>query len=130
MASEFRNLYDLHNGECYLAPTDLSVVPTKPKRVLIVGSCLAEVWQHQIDCPCDFVMTNNLVELPDQPPQSIENYDLQLVQISLRRVVTLYAPYALGYARYGSSPICAEPGIISNASISVPFRRDNSLTLS
>ena len=84
---DFQTLYGRHNGDLYLTPTDLEISRVRPRRVLIVGSCLAEVWQSKIDCPCDFVMTNNLNELPTQPPHPISEYDLQLVQLPLRSLL-------------------------------------------
>lgn len=92
---EFPGLYAGHNGERYLTPVELTVRAVKPKRVLVVGSCLAEFWLSKIDCPCDFVLANNLSRLPEQPPQPIRAYDLQIVQVPLRFIMAddaLWAP--------------------------------------
>jgi FkbH-like protein len=83
----FESLYRRHNGPNYLAPLDLEVSSVRPRRVLVVGSCLAEVWGSQIDCPYDFIMTNNLNKLPEEPPRPVSEYDLQLIQIPLRPFV-------------------------------------------
>lgn len=80
-------LYDKHNGAGYLVPDDLVVSNLLPRRVLLVGSCLADVWKSKFNCPYDFVLTNNLSELPDSPPQAAENYDLQIIQVPLRFVI-------------------------------------------
>jgi len=87
-ADDFPSLYKEHNGERYLTPTDLCARSSKPKRILLVGSCLAETWVPKSTCPCDFVLANNLSHLPEQPPNPIESYDLQIVQLSLRFIMT------------------------------------------
>jgi FkbH-like protein len=87
IVDDFPSIYSQHNGEYFLTPTDLSEQPTKPKRVLVVGSCLAEAWKSAIDCPCDFVLTNNVSVFPENPPAPIEHYDLQLVQLPLRSIM-------------------------------------------
>jgi len=75
-------------GSAFLCPQDLVVAPTILKRVLIVGSCLSNCWgfQHHNPsrCDVDFVLVNNLAELPRVPPQTPEVYDFQIVQIPLR----------------------------------------------
>jgi FkbH-like protein len=83
----FEDLRLLHNGEDYLSPTDLALTTIRPRRVLVIGSCLAEVWCKKIDCPYDYVLSNNVGQLPETPPQPGENYDLQLIQVPLRFVL-------------------------------------------
>jgi len=80
----FAALHAVHNGPAYLAPTDLSRTEFTLRRALVVGSCLAEAWVRDIDCPADFVLVNNLSVLPDEPPRAATEYDVQIVQLPLR----------------------------------------------
>jgi FkbH-like protein len=73
-----------HNGPAYFAPDDLARTATAIRRVLVIGSCLAQDWIAEIEAPCDFVLANNLSALPDRPPQAPGDYDLQIVQLPLR----------------------------------------------
>ena len=100
---DFPKLHAQHNGERYLTPVDLAARPVKLKRVLLVGSCLAGVLHSNIDCPCDFVLSNNLGRLPEHPPQPIGSYDFQIVQVPLRFVMTdaaLWGPSFLDDVAY------------------------------
>lgn len=84
VSSSFAALRDAHNGAAYLAPGDLARTPAEIRRVLVVGSCLAQEWVGEIGCPSDFILVNNLSGLPEQPPLPAGEYDLQLVQLPLR----------------------------------------------
>jgi FkbH-like protein len=87
-------LRERHNGAHFLHPTDLAVTEALPRRLLVVGSCLAEKWLGHMECGADFVMTNNLNVLPDEPPRRPQEYDLQVIQIPLRMIhpeATLWA---------------------------------------
>jgi FkbH-like protein len=71
-------------------PQDLAVTPTHPRRVLIVGSCLAADWTRQmkgLPTPCDSDIYLIGRELPAQPDRPIAGYDFQLVQLGLRFVL-------------------------------------------
>jgi FkbH-like protein len=83
-SATFAGLRAEHNGAAYLTPADLSRTPLPIRRVLVIGSCLAQEWVGDIDCPSDFILVNNLSGLPDQPPLPAGEYDLQIVQLPLR----------------------------------------------
>ncbi len=84
-------LAEYHSGRFFTAPRDLAVTSLLPKKVLIVGSCFANSWKfHNASvsgCGGDFVLTNNLASLPEQPPSPIASYDFQIVQIALRSII-------------------------------------------
>lgn len=91
-----------HDDHHYRVPCDLTVVPTALTRVLVIGSCLAAGLPGYIEaadpgCKVDYLLFNNLSELPQAPPQPVDAYDFQLVQLALRSVLPdhLYfrAPY-------------------------------------
>ena len=94
---------DEHDNYRYRAPRDLEVSPTRLRRILVIGSCLAAglpdyVRSVEPGCAVDYLLFNNLSELPEAPPQPVEGYDFQVVQIPLRSVLPEYlyirAPYA------------------------------------
>ena len=73
-------------------PTSLVVNRKPPRRVLLLGSCLAESWHKFIEtdptgCVCDWVGINNMATLPKSPPRSPEEYDFQVVQLPLRAMM-------------------------------------------
>ncbi len=95
-----------HNGPLFLAPRDLSITPIQnhAKRVLVIGSCMIAGLPLAIknspyeSCEADFVLFNNAGDLPASPPQPINHYGLQIIQIPLRSVMPegsyFRAPYA------------------------------------
>jgi len=75
-----------------LFPTHLSVSPSNIRRVLIIGSCMAEDYVKKFrltrpEVEFDFILFNNVSDLPDEPPRGIHEYDLQIVQLPVRHVV-------------------------------------------
>lgn len=77
----------------FLFPKDLQVTPTRLRKILIVGSCLSELYQQQLsrrmpDVVFDFILFNLTSDLPAAPPAPLDTYDLQYVQIPLRSVVS------------------------------------------
>lgn len=97
-----RQLRERYFGPGYRTPNELTVTPTPLKRVLVIGSCLVEGWPELIrsaqpGCEADYVLFNNLAELPTAPPQPVSAYDFQLVQIPLRSVLPDYAYFRLPY---------------------------------
>ncbi|MEY1592282.1 HAD-IIIC family phosphatase [Burkholderia sp. Bmkn7] len=73
----------------YHTPTDLQVGDLAPRRILLLGSCLIEAWRGVFaqKCAVDYIQINNLAQLPPAPPQAIEEYDFQIVQIPLRHIL-------------------------------------------
>ena len=79
-----------HNGVSYRTPTDLCRTELSIHRVLIIGSCLSAEWMRHITregLRFDYVLTNNVSQLPETPPALIDAYDFQIVQIPLRSVL-------------------------------------------
>jgi len=71
-------------------PDELALTPLLPRRILIVGSCLADDWARRLrglpqPCEADLYLIGR--ELPAEPSLPIAEYDFQLVQIGLRFVL-------------------------------------------
>lgn len=86
--------------QSYRFPQELAVTSTPLRRVMIVGSCLVSAWpdifkKADHGCPCDFFLFNNATQLPANPPQPIEDYDFQIVQIPLRSLLPDYTYFQL-----------------------------------
>jgi FkbH-like protein len=81
-----------HNDYRYRVPDDLSQSPTILQRVLVIGSCLVGGMPDYIrsvmpGCAVDYILFNNLSELPETPPHPADSYDFQFIQIPLRSVL-------------------------------------------
>jgi FkbH-like protein len=84
-----------HDDYHYRVPHDLSLSATKLQRVLVIGSCLVGGVPDYIrsvmpDCAVDYILFNNLSELPETPPHPADSYDFQFIQIPLRSVLRDY----------------------------------------
>jgi FkbH-like protein len=87
---ELRGVRYRHNHHLFRAPDELRISDHGIRRIVLVGTCLVHEWQYIFErqgTPCDFVLSNNLNEIPDGPPKAIAEYDLQVIQISLRSVL-------------------------------------------
>jgi FkbH-like protein len=75
-------------GRSFLSPQDLRHSASGMRRVLLIGSCTAEILHSKfdLDCEVDFILTNNYAEL-GEPPRPIEDYDLQIIQLPLRSLL-------------------------------------------
>ncbi|HEY1772218.1 MAG TPA: HAD-IIIC family phosphatase [Gammaproteobacteria bacterium] len=87
----------------FRCPTDLSITPLRPRRIVIIGSCLASGWPAAIKtaetgCPADYILFNNFSQLAERPPQPVEDYDFQVVQLPIRSVLPDQAFFRLGYS--------------------------------
>jgi FkbH-like protein len=76
----------------FRCPPDLSVTPLPLRRIVVIGSCLASGWPAAFKtadsgCPADFILFNNFSELAERPPQPVEDYDFQVVQLPIRSVL-------------------------------------------
>jgi FkbH-like protein len=85
----------------YRCPEEFEVSKTFIRRVLIVGSCLAERWvlgvkQLSEPFPSDLFLFGT--PLPTKPPHQIEDYDFQIVQLPLRSAVPDTMFVSLSYA--------------------------------
>jgi FkbH-like protein len=77
----------------FLYPRDLEVTQVQLRKVLVVGSCLAETFVVRFrlahpETEFDFVLYNNAVELPARSGEDLRGYDVQYVQLPLRSVLT------------------------------------------
>src|SRR6266702_2937253 len=85
-------------GALFRNPQDLRVTGLSPTRILIIGSCLALTFQHRfrdIGCESDYIVFNNVGNLPEVSPQPIDSYDFQLIQISPRSLIPENAYFRL-----------------------------------
>jgi len=86
----------------YHAPTDLAVTATVLKRVLVIGSCLISALPEFIEanspgCRADYILFNNLSELPNEPPHPPGDYDFQIIQIATRSILQEHHYFRLRY---------------------------------
>lgn len=77
----------------FLFPSDLQRTPSNIKSVLIIGSCLAEVFKEKFnrispEINFDYILFNNISELPDNAPHPLSEYDFHYIQIPLRSVLS------------------------------------------
>ena len=77
----------------FLFPRELQRRDSGLRRVLVIGSCLSEIYVKHFaarapNLTTDFVLYNNAEELPADPPRPIQTYDVQYLQIPLRSVLT------------------------------------------
>jgi FkbH-like protein len=94
-------------------PTDLRRGDQPWRRLLVTGSCLSEYLIglfEQAGCPCDFVLLNNALELPEHPPRPVAEYDVQFVQPALRTLLPERA-----YMRLPYDDAAAHEKLIENA---------------
>lgn len=90
------NLHGVHgkqqpfSGYQYRAPTGFAVTPAPVNKILLIGSCLLD-WLAQSlahiapDCKYDVYLVAR--ELPELPASPIEDYQFQLLQITLRSIL-------------------------------------------
>ena len=86
-----------------LVPNDLARSPTAFRRVLVIGSCLAEGIPPTLErmwptCQCDYVLFNNAMDLPSAPPRPITAYDFQLLQLPIRSLLPESVVMRLSFA--------------------------------
>lgn len=77
----------------HLFPSALSRTPSGLKKVLFVGSCVAEDAYHHLrhahsDVSFQFELVNNALELSSKTANEAAEFDFQFVALSLRDVVT------------------------------------------
>ena len=83
------------------------------RRVVLIGSCLAHEWQYVFQAQgvsCDFVFANYLSRLPEAPPAPPGDYDLQVVQLTLRSILP-----DLSLARLSYDDIAAHRALFDHA---------------
>jgi len=77
----------------FLFPTDLRVRDTGLRRVLIIGSCMAQATLREFTALApgvtfDWTIFNNVMDLPALDDATVQSYDCQYLQLSLRHVVS------------------------------------------
>jgi FkbH-like protein len=87
-----KRLAGLHNGVTTLSPLELVASNDHlPKKVLIVGHCSAENWgfhnANLTQTPVDFLLVNNLQNLPVRTSEELGAYDFQVINFPLRFVL-------------------------------------------
>jgi FkbH-like protein len=87
----------------YRCPADLAVSETRLRRVMVIGSCLAEAWPRALeakypDCVADHFLVNNAAVLPEAPPCAPEEYDFHVIQIPLRPIMREHMHFGLSYS--------------------------------
>jgi FkbH-like protein len=82
---------DMIRGSGYRIPTDLRRTSKRPRKVLLVGSCLLDSWSGFLgshdEFDLDFVAFNNASTLPELSSERQKFYDFQICQIPLRSVL-------------------------------------------
>jgi FkbH-like protein len=94
---------EMIGDDMFRCPADLSVSPSIPKRVMVIGSCLVGGWPGVIErlpngTTCDLETFNNASALPDAMPHPPAEYGFQLIQIPLRAVLPEGAYFRMSYA--------------------------------
>jgi FkbH-like protein len=87
----------------YRCPANLRLTETKPRRVMVIGSCLSAGWPEILrarypDCVAEHFLVNNATVLPDEPPGPPQDYDFHLVQIHLRKLMREHEHFGLSYS--------------------------------
>jgi FkbH-like protein len=77
----------------FLFPTELRVRDTGIRRVLIIGSCMAQATLREFrdlapQVSFDWTIFNNVMDLPALDDQALQSIDVQYIQLSLRHVVS------------------------------------------
>jgi FkbH-like protein len=77
----------------FLVPKDLQVTPTRLRRVLLVGGCLARIFAEDFASRCpetviDHILFNHAQQMPEALPGPAAEYGLQLIQLPLNFVLT------------------------------------------
>lgn len=82
---------ELEDSE-FIFPSNLEIVPTKVKKVLIIGSsigalCHEQLTQQYLDIRFDFIPYEFVAPLPTALPIPLEDYDFVYLQPSLRSIL-------------------------------------------
>jgi FkbH-like protein len=87
----------------FRCPADLALTESRPKRVLVIGSCLSAAWPTVLenryrDCVADHLLVNHAARLPGRLPAEPQDYDFHVIQIPLRLVMREPMYFALSYS--------------------------------
>lgn len=125
----------LRHPDEFRVPSGLRASPTDLNRILVVGSCLVENLLAAIGpgtpAAGDFVLFNNIGQLPQDPPQPLAAYDLQIVQIPLRSVLADAQFARLGHHRGADHRLVfeqAEQRLILSLDAAMRWNRETGIT--
>jgi FkbH-like protein len=81
------------NTADFLFPRDLAVQETSIRKVLIIGSCMAQATLREFrdlapHVSFDWTIFNNVMDLPQVDDTTLTSTDVQYIQLSLRHVVS------------------------------------------
>ena len=87
----------------FRCPADLALSESRPKRVLVIGSCLSAAWPTVLenwyrDCVADHLLVNHAARLPERLPAEPQDYDFHVIQMPLRLVMREPMYFALPYS--------------------------------
>jgi FkbH-like protein len=76
----------------YLAPDELELTDVGPHKVLLIGACFVFDWPNMlakvgVEARIDRVLFAHCFRLPEAPPEPIETYDCQIVQVPLPSIL-------------------------------------------
>lgn len=76
----------------YRIPDQLRREPSKPTKLLLIGSCLLDSWPdtlraHEPDVSIERITFNNASALPEMTKDEIRAFDFQIIQIPLRSLL-------------------------------------------
>jgi FkbH-like protein len=99
----------------FRTPTQLALTPTPVKRLLVIGSCFAYEISRAAPfaipgCEADYLLYNNVGELPQDPPRPISDYDFQVIILSRRSIMPEQQ-----YMRIDYADISAYESVFNNA---------------
>jgi FkbH-like protein len=82
----------MHTAD-YLFPRDLEVNPTGLKKIIVIGSCLAEAYDSEFkklnpQLEVHNIIFGNAMQLPEKSREELATFDLQYIQLPLRNVLT------------------------------------------
>ena len=87
----------------YRCPTDLAIVSTPLRRVMVIGSCLSASWPAVLEgrhdgCTAEHFLINHRATLPADMPGAAAEYDFHLIQIPLRQLLNEHTYFGLPYS--------------------------------
>jgi FkbH-like protein len=87
----------------YRCPTDLAIVATPLKRVMVIGSCLSASWPAVLEgrhdgCTAEHFLINHRATLPADMPGAAAEYDFHLIQLPLRQLLNEHTYFGLPFS--------------------------------
>jgi FkbH-like protein len=87
----------------YRCPNALAITPTKLRRVIVIGSSLADTWPQIFEQAAPGLRADSFAltpcfALPELPPHPPEEYDFQVVQLPLRSLIPEASYFRLSWS--------------------------------